>query len=147
MSLESVRGECLLDFRSLAAPTLSGFCRHHDRRRKWKCCSSLLRKKHLTEKSYLPYKPDSSRGGSRPTHAGHRASEVAHMDLAGVQRLTCSLPAVSRLHSLTHNSIPNHAAIIFPSEGLVRLGPAEDTARQRQHSHAGRSRSSLDHVT
>jgi len=69
------------------------------------------------------------------------------MDLAGIQRLTCSLPAVSRLHSLTHNSIPNHTAIIFSPEGLVRLGPAEDRARQRQHSHAGRSRSSLDHVT
>jgi hypothetical protein len=69
------------------------------------------------------------------------------MDLAGVQRLTCSLPAVSRLHSLTHNSTPNHAVIIVSSEGLVRLGPAADTARQRRHSHAGRSRSSLDHVT
>jgi len=69
------------------------------------------------------------------------------MDLAGVQRLTCFLPAVSLSHSLTHNSIPNHAAIIFPPEGLVRLGPAEDTARRRQHSHAGRSRSILDHIT
>ena len=69
------------------------------------------------------------------------------MDLAGVQRSTCSLPAVSRLHSLTHNSIPNHAVIIFSPEGLVRLGAAEDTARQRQHTHAGRSRSGLDHVT
>ena len=49
------------------------------------------------------------------------------MDLAGVQRLTCSLPAVSRLDSLTHKSTPNHAAIIFSSEGLVRLGPAADT--------------------
>ena len=47
------------------------------------------------------------------------------MDLAGVQRLTCSLPAVSRLHPLTHNSTPNHAAIIFSSGGLVRLGPAQ----------------------
>ncbi len=69
------------------------------------------------------------------------------MDLAGVQRLTCSLPAVSRLHSLTHKSTPNHAAIIFSSEGLVRLGPAADTARQRRLPHAGRARSSLDHVT
>lgn len=69
------------------------------------------------------------------------------MDLAGVQRLTCSLSAVSRLHSLTHNSTPNHAVIIFSSEGLVRLGPAAHTARKRQHSHADRSRSSLDHVT
>jgi hypothetical protein len=47
------------------------------------------------------------------------------MDLAGVQRLTCSLPAVSLLHSLTHNSKPNHAAIIFSSKGLVRPGPAQ----------------------
>jgi hypothetical protein len=69
------------------------------------------------------------------------------MDLAGIQRLTCSLPAASRFHSFTHNSIPNHTAIIFSPERLVRLGPAEDRARQRQHSHAGRSRSSLDHVT
>jgi len=54
------------------------------------------------------------------------------MDLAGVQRLKCSLPAVSRLHSLTHNSTPNHTVIVFSSEGLVRLGPAADTTRQRR---------------
>jgi hypothetical protein len=55
------------------------------------------------------------------------------MDLASVQRLTCSLPALSRLHSHTHNSIPNHAAVIFSSGRLVPLGPAADTARQRRH--------------
>lgn len=68
------------------------------------------------------------------------------MDLAGVQRLTCSLPVVSQLHSLTHNSTPNRAAIIFSSGGLVRLGPASDTAPQQRHPYADRSRSSLDHV-
>src|SRR5207249_9366795 len=56
---------CWPNLRSRAAPTVSGFCRHHDRRRNWKCCSILRRKKHLTEKSNLPYKPDSSPGGSR----------------------------------------------------------------------------------
>jgi hypothetical protein len=69
------------------------------------------------------------------------------MDLSGIQRLTCSLPAVSRLHSLTHNSTPNHAAIIFSSGGLVRLGPASDTAPQQRHPHADRFRTSLDDVT
>jgi len=69
------------------------------------------------------------------------------MDLAGVQRLTCSLPAVSRLHSLTHNLTPNHAAIIFSPGGLVRLGPASDTAPQQRNPHADRSHFSLDHVT
>ena len=69
------------------------------------------------------------------------------MDLAGVQRVTCSLPAAFRLHSLTHNSRPNHVAIIFSSEGLVRLGPASDTARQRRYPQADRPRSSLDYFT
>lgn len=78
------------------------------------------------------------------------------MDLAGVQRLTCSLPAASRLPSITHNSTRNRAAIIFSYGGpactghadrLVRLGPASDTAPQPRHPHADRSHSSLDHVT
>ena len=73
--------------------------------------------------------------------------KVAHMDLAGVQRLKCFLPAVSPLHSLTHNSTPNRAAIIFSSGGLVCFGPASDIAPQRRHPHADHSRSSLDHVT
>ena len=117
MSFEYVRGEYWLDFRSRVAPTVSGFCRHHDRRRQWKCCSILLCTKHLTEKSNLPYKPDSSRGGSRAIQTGHHASEVAHMDLAGIQRLTCSLPAVSRLHSFTHNSIPTIRPSSFRLKG------------------------------
>jgi hypothetical protein len=66
------------------------------------------------------------------------------MDLAGVQRLTYSLPAVSHLH--THNSTPNRATVIFLSGGLVRLGSASDTAPQQGHPHADRSCSSLDHV-
>ena len=69
------------------------------------------------------------------------------MDLAGVQRLTCSLPAVSRLHSLTYNSTPKRPAIVFSSGGLVRLGPASDTAPQQRHPHAERFHFSLDHVT
>ena len=69
------------------------------------------------------------------------------MDLAGVQRLTCALPAVSRLHSLTYNSTPNRAAIVFSSGGLVCLGPASDTAPQQRHLHADRTYFSLDHVT
>ena len=69
------------------------------------------------------------------------------MDLADVQRLTCSLPAVSFLSSLTQSSTPNRPAVIFSSGGLVRLGPASDTALQQRHPHADRSRSSLDHVT
>ena len=69
------------------------------------------------------------------------------MDLAGVQRLTRSLPAASRLPSNTHNSTRNRAAIIFSSGGLVRLGPASNRVPQQRHPHAGRSRSSLDHVT
>jgi hypothetical protein len=55
------------------------------------------------------------------------------MDLAGVQWLMCSLSSLSRLHSLTHNSTPNHAAIIFSFGRLVRPGPAADTARQRRY--------------
>lgn len=69
------------------------------------------------------------------------------MDLAGVQRLRCSLPAVSRLQSLTYNSTPNHAAIVFSSGGLLRLGPASDTVPQQRRPHADRSHFSLDHVT
>jgi hypothetical protein len=69
------------------------------------------------------------------------------MDLADVQWLRCSLPAVSPLYSLTYNSTPNHAAIIFSSGGLLRLGPASDTAPQQRHPHADHSQFSLDHVT
>lgn len=68
------------------------------------------------------------------------------MDLADVLRLTCSLPAVSFLSSLTQSSTPNRPAVIFSSGGLVRLGPAA-TALQQRHPHTNRSRSSLDHVT
>ena len=137
MSFEYVRGEYWLDFRSRVAPTVSGFCRHHDRRRQWKCCSFLLRTKHLTEKSNLPYKPDSSRGGSRAIQTGHRASEVAHMDLAGIQRLTCSLPAVSRLHLRTHNSTPtpcgHHLFVCWagPSRTSVRFSVSATAPSRR----------------
>ena len=89
VSFEYVRRECLLDFRSLAAPTVSGFCGHHDRRRKWKCCSSLLRKKHLTEKSNLPYKPNSSRGGS----------EQSRLDIAHQRLPTWISPAFNGRHA------------------------------------------------
>jgi len=53
------------------------------------------------------------------------------MDLASVQRLTCSLPALSRLHSHTHNSTPNHAAIIF-SAGRLALSDRRQIQRVRQ---------------
>ncbi len=68
------------------------------------------------------------------------------MDLADVQRLTCSLPAVSFLSSLTQSSTPNRPAVICLSGGMVRLGPAT-TALQQQHPHTNRSRSRLDNVT
>ena len=69
------------------------------------------------------------------------------MNLTGVQPATCSLPAVSRLPSITQNSTRNCAAIFFSYGGLVRLGQASDTVPQHRHSHADRSRSSLDHIT
>jgi hypothetical protein len=66
------------------------------------------------------------------------------MDLAGVQRLTRSLPPVSDVLSIIHHSTHNHAAIVFSYDGpacagyadrLVRFGIASDTALQPQSRH------------
>jgi hypothetical protein len=78
------------------------------------------------------------------------------MDLAGVQRLTRSLPPASDVPSIIHNSTHNHAAIVFSYDGpacagyaerLVCLGIASDTAPQQRHPYADCFRFSLNHVT
>lgn len=69
------------------------------------------------------------------------------MDLAGIQRLMCSLPAVSRLLSLAHNATLNRAAIVFSSSALVCLGSASATAPQQRHPHAERFCFGPDHIT
>ena len=53
------------------------------------------------------------------------------------------------LHSLTHSltSTANRTSFTASSGGLVRLGPASDTAPDQQHPRADRSRFNLDHIT
>ena len=77
------------------------------------------------------------------------------MNLARMQRLTCSLPAAPPL-VLTHNSTANRARSISSSgepacaghtDRLVRLGSAPDFAHHQRHPHTGSSRSNLDSVT
>lgn len=77
------------------------------------------------------------------------------MNLARMQRLTCSHPAAPTLVR-THNSTANRAPSISSSgepacaghtDRLVRLGSAPDFAHHQGHPHAGGFRSNLDSVT
>jgi hypothetical protein len=77
------------------------------------------------------------------------------MNLAGIQRLTCSLPEAPPL-VLTHNSTANRATSISSSgepscaghtDRLVRLRSAPDFAHHQGHPHTDGSRSNLDSVT